>query len=176
MVFADCSAGRLATDPLPAWDVSSAGEETLNESVLLFLLVGVVGALLWLTIHFVAYRNKYLFTLTDMDGARKEAVRGSHLTKGGQIAEQLAPLLPGFCESFNPKDARFLGHPIDFIVFDGLEEGEVRSVVLLEIKSGGSSDLNKRQRQVRRAVDAGHVRFETLRFANISLGSPPQSS
>ena len=36
------------------------------------------------------------------------------------------PLFPAFRNQFNPKDARFLGTPLDFIVFDGLDEGEVR--------------------------------------------------
>jgi predicted Holliday junction resolvase-like endonuclease len=117
------------------------------------------------------HRARYRFTEDDVRRARREAIRGSRLTKGGQIAEHLAPFLPGFCESFNPKDARFVGHPVDFVVFDGLEEGEVRRIVLLEVKSGDSSDLNKRQRQIRRAVDAGNVQFETLRLAGISLSS-----
>ena len=40
---------------------------------------------------------------------------------------------------YNPKDARFLGTPIDFLVFDGISEDDVREVVFLEIKTGGSS-------------------------------------
>jgi predicted Holliday junction resolvase-like endonuclease len=140
------------------------------------ILISVVIILLCLLLTASIARNaihnaRYRFTDDDVRRARREAVRGSRLTKGGQIAEHLAPFLPGFCESFNPKDARFIGHPVDFVVFDGLEEGEVRSIVLLEVKSGDSSALNKRQRQIRRAVDAGHVRFETLRLAGMSLDS-----
>ena len=117
------------------------------------------------------HKARYRFSEDDVRRARREAISGSRLTKGGQIAEHLAPFLPGFFESFNPKDARFVGHPVDFVVFDGLEEGEVRSIVLVEVKSGNGSDLNKRQRQIRRAVVAGNVRFETLRLAGISLDS-----
>jgi predicted Holliday junction resolvase-like endonuclease len=140
------------------------------------ILISVVIILLCLLLTASIARNaihkaRYRFTEDDVRRARREAIRGSRLTKGGQIAEHLAPFLPGFCESFNPKDARFVGHPVDFVVFDGLEEGEVRGIVLLEVKSGDSSDLNKRQRQIRRAVDAGSVRFETLRLAGISLDS-----
>jgi predicted Holliday junction resolvase-like endonuclease len=140
------------------------------------VLISVVIILLCLLLTASIARNaihkaRYRFTEDDVRRARREAIRGSRLTKGGQIAEHLAPFLPGFCESFNPKDARFVGHPVDFVVFDGLEEGGVRGIVLLEVKSGDSSDLNKRQRQIRRAVDGGNVRFETLRLTGISLDS-----
>jgi predicted Holliday junction resolvase-like endonuclease len=140
------------------------------------VLISVVFILLCLLLTASIARNaihkaRYRFTEDDVRRARREAIRGSRLTKGGQIAEHLAPFLPGFCESFNPKDARFVGHPVDFVVFDGLEEGEVRGIILLEVKSGDSSDLNKRQRQIRRAVDGGNVRFETLRLTGISLDS-----
>jgi hypothetical protein len=45
------------------------------------------------------------------------------------------------------------------MVFDGLDEGDLREIVLLEIKSG-ASQLNRRQQQVRAAIDEGRVRFE----------------
>ena len=140
----------------------------MNELLIATLAIAFFVLLVVSIAHHAIYRTRFRFTEADLDRARREAVRGSHLTKAGQIAEHLAPFLPDFCASFNPKDARFLGHPVDFIVFDGLEEGEVQSVVLLEIKSGASSDLNTRQRQVRRAVDAGHVRFETMRVAALA--------
>ena len=53
-----------------------------------------------------------------------------------EVQEHLAPLFPAFLSQFNPKDARFLGTPLDFIVFDGLDEGEVRRVVFVEVKTG----------------------------------------
>lgn len=90
--------------------------------MVLAILVLAILLVISLAIHMI-YKSRYRFTKEDVLKARREATRGSHLTKGGQIAQQLAPLLPGFCESFNPKDARFLGHPIDFVIFDGLEEG-----------------------------------------------------
>jgi predicted Holliday junction resolvase-like endonuclease len=141
--------------------------ETLISLVIILLCLFLTASMARNAIH----KARYRFTEDDVRRARREAIRGSRLTKGGQIAEHLAPFLPGFCESFNPKDARFVGHPVDFVVFDGLEEGEVGSIVFLEVKSGDSSDLSKRQRQIRRTVDAGNVRFETLRLAGISLRS-----
>lgn len=79
----------------------------------------------------------------------------------GKAYEQLAPYMPGF--EYNPSDARFIGPPIDFVVFDGLrdEKGEV-DVVIIDVKTG-SSQLNPNQRRIKKAVESGRVRFETVR-------------
>lgn len=79
----------------------------------------------------------------------------------GLAAEQLAPFLPGF--NYLPSDARFLGSPIDYVVFDGLADGDDVEIVLLEVKTGGAH-LSERERRVRRAVDEGRVRYEVLRL------------
>ena len=48
---------------------------------------------------------------------RKDSVNRSRSTLKGRISEQMAPLLPEF--PFSSADARFIGNPIDFVVFDG---------------------------------------------------------
>jgi predicted Holliday junction resolvase-like endonuclease len=102
--------------------------------------------------------------------ARRESVEKSRSTLKGKMAEQLAPLLPGF--RYLPADARFLGDPVDYIVFngytgvrddaagvDGLE------IVLLEVKQGRSA-LSPFQRAIARSVEDGRVRFEICRVAD----------
>jgi len=93
---------------------------------------------------------------------REDALSRSHSVVAGKATEHLAPLLPGF--EFDPRDARFLGSPIDFIVFDGLSEGEIHEIVFVEIKTGPSAALTTRERRVRDAVDAGRVRFLEVRI------------
>jgi predicted Holliday junction resolvase-like endonuclease len=87
---------------------------------------------------------------------RVDAVNRSHAVVRGKVTEHLAPYLGEF--PFNPRDVRFIGSPIDLVVFDGLDDERVTEVVLVEIKSGGSA-LSKRERQVRDAVTAGRVRW-----------------
>ena len=70
------------------------------------------------------------------DRIRKDAIRRSREVIHGKVTEHLIPFFPSF--PWNPSDARFLGSPIDFVVFDGLSEGEVREIVLVEVKSGSS--------------------------------------
>jgi|GEM_PF-532614 len=81
---------------------------------------------------------------------RQDATKRSKSVMLGQITEHLVPFLPDF--KYNPKDARFLGTPVDLIVFDGLSEGQLKQVVFIEVKSGASKQLTQREKQVRDTV------------------------
>lgn len=87
-------------------------------------------------------------------------IRQSRAVTTGKVAEQLAPHFPSF--PLNPREARFLGSPVDFVVFDGLEDGEVRRVVFVEVKTGAAT-LTTRERLVRDAVRAGRVEWLEVR-------------
>jgi predicted Holliday junction resolvase-like endonuclease len=87
---------------------------------------------------------------------RRDALLRSRAVIAGKVVEQLTPYLPDF--PFNPKDARFLGSPVDLVVFDGLDEGAVRRVVFVEVKTNGGT-LSERERDLRDAVRARRVEW-----------------
>ena len=92
-----------------------------------------------------------------------ESLERSRSVLRGQVSENFAPLLPGF--PFNHKDARFLGQPVDFLVFDGLSDSDGQadvSLYFVEIKTGNSA-LSKREQAVRNAVIQNRVHWLTLR-------------
>jgi len=91
---------------------------------------------------------------------RADAAAKSRSVVGGHFAEQLSPYLPGF--PYKPTEAKFLGKPVDFIIFEGLDDKKVTGVVFLEVKSGGAG-MNTNQRTLKTAVEAGNVRFDTYR-------------
>ncbi|HIH25073.1 TPA: hypothetical protein HA251_08630 [Candidatus Woesearchaeota archaeon] len=91
---------------------------------------------------------------------RADAAAKSRSVVGGHFAEQLSPYLPGF--PYKPTEAKFLGKPVDFIIFEGLDDKKVTGVVFLEVKSGGAG-MNTNQRTLKYAVEAGNVRFDTYR-------------
>jgi predicted Holliday junction resolvase-like endonuclease len=104
--------------------------------------------------------------------ARRMRAEGALLSRAvtrGQIYEQLVPYLPGF--RFNPKDAQFLGRPVDFVVFDGLDDGDLRRIVFVEVKTGAAK-LTTRERLVRDAIRDGHVEWAEIR-ADATLPLPP---
>jgi predicted Holliday junction resolvase-like endonuclease len=90
---------------------------------------------------------------------RQDAINRSKAVILGKVTEHLVPFQNGF--PFNPKEARFIGSPIDIIVFDGIDNEDVVDIYMLEIKTGNSS-LNKRQRLIRDAVREGRVHWREL--------------
>lgn len=86
---------------------------------------------------------------------RADAISRSRATITGQIAEHLLPFYESF--PYNPKDTRFLGSPIDLIVFDGLSNEMVAQIVFIEVKTGENRRLSARQQQIRDAIKRGKV-------------------
>lgn len=81
---------------------------------------------------------------------RETAIKQSRAVLSGQFSEQLAPYLPGF--PYKPTEARFIGKPIDFIVFKGMDEKKIDEVVFVEVKSGQNT-LNGIQKSLKNAVE-----------------------
>src|SRR5438045_8281226 len=111
----------------------------------------LVGALvMWVRDRLALYRA--------IRDASARSVNQSRSTLKGQIAEQMAPLLPGF--PYSAADARFLGDPIDYVVFKGrsdfadLEEEDGLEIILVEVKQG-QSRLSPVQRAIANAIEAG---------------------
>ncbi len=122
---------------------------------LLGLALGLVIGLLIGLLYFIAWKAKHTSAI------RQDAVQRSQAVTVGKVSEQLVPLLPGF--NYNPKDVRFLGSPVDLVVFDGLNDGAVRQVVFIEVKTGAAA-LSSRERQVRDAILEKRVRWDELRL------------
>lgn len=98
----------------------------------------------------------------EIEEAREDAVKRSRSVLGGQIAEQVAPFLRDFpCRT---EDCRFLGKPVDFIVFSGLYNNDtVNEIVFVEVKTG-SSALSKREKSLKDAVEQKRVRYVEYRI------------
>lgn len=105
---------------------------------------------------------QFFKNLCDKKNIRKDAVKRSKAVIGGQVAEQIAPFLPDF--PANPSDARFIGKPVDFIVFSGLSETEkIDEILFVEVKTGKSA-LSEREKEVKKAVEKGNVRYVEYRI------------
>jgi len=95
---------------------------------------------------------------------RKDSVNRSRSTLKGRIAEQMAPMLPSF--GYLPADARFIGSPVDYIIFDGLstvsdEKGSAIRIVFMDVKHGNAT-LSRTQRVIKKAVEEKAVTWQTL--------------
>ncbi|MDO8873869.1 MAG: Holliday junction resolvase-like protein [Methanoregula sp.] len=100
---------------------------------------------------------------------RKDSVNRARSTLKGKIAEQMAPVLPEF--QFNPADARFIGSPVDYIIFDGLtevadEKSRKIRIVFMDVKKGTGA-LTRTQRVIKKAVEDKAVSWQTMKIADM---------
>jgi predicted Holliday junction resolvase-like endonuclease len=135
----------------------------------LAFILGIIAAYLFFrqqisTIEGRARNDLERWKLECTNDIRKDSVNRSRSTLKGRISEQMAPLLPEF--PFASADARFIGNPIDFVVFDGYtqvkdEKGDTISVVLVEVKKG-KGRLTREEGLIRKAVEEGRVSWRTI--------------
>jgi predicted Holliday junction resolvase-like endonuclease len=113
---------------------------------------------------FVAFSLGFLFgriaRYLSVRRERSDAVKRSQSVILGSVYEKILPFLPGF--PYSPKDMVFIGKGFDYLVLDGISEGNLKRVVFLEVKTG-TSKLNANERQVRSVVESRKVAFEEYR-------------
>lgn len=118
---------------------------------------------LWLSAQASAKVDLERWRMENEQSIRADAIRRSSAVVSGKVTEHLAPYMPSF--PYNPKDVRFLGTPVDLIVFDGMSEDAISEIVFLEIKSL-SSTLTTRERRIRDAVIAKRVAWKEFRVGD----------
>jgi predicted Holliday junction resolvase-like endonuclease len=135
----------------------------MSDPVAVVALIALGASLLWTAVAYARYRAIFRYAEEDLDAARADAAKRSRSVRAGKAVEQVTPLLGEFAERFDSHDARFLGAPVDYVVFDGLSNGVLREVVLVEVKTG-SSRLTPNEREVELAIEDGRVSYEILRL------------
>jgi hypothetical protein len=81
---------------------------------------------------------------------------------GGVFSEQVAPFLPNFPKELKASEARFIGKPIDFLIFKGMDEQNITEIVFVEVKSG-KAQLNANERKLRDAIREKRVSWYEYR-------------
>ena len=119
-------------------------------AVLIGIIFGFIIGFLWVQIQRIGVEKKI----------RQDAVRGSRNAITGEIYEKILPSMPNF--PYAPKDMVFVGKWTDYIIFDGLSEGDLREIIFLEIKSG-KSRLNANEKMIKKILDEKIVRFAEMR-------------
>ena len=123
-------------------------------TLIIGIIFGFVIGFLWVQIRRIGVEKKI----------RQDAVRGSRNAITGEIYEKILPSMPNF--PYAPKDMVFVGKWTDYIIFDGLSEGDLREIIFLEIKSG-KSRLNANEKMIKKILDE-----KIVRFAEMRVGAP----
>ena len=117
-----------------------------------FEIIGIIALLV--IILFIGYLIGGYITKKRFEekipSLREDAIKQSRAVLGGQFSEQISPYFPDF--PFKPTEARFIGKPIDFVVFKGMDEKKIDEVVFVEVKSGQST-LSGVQKTLKSAVE-----------------------
>jgi predicted Holliday junction resolvase-like endonuclease len=145
--------------------------EDLIVPVILALVFGFALGFYYVKAQITALEEKSradleMWKLETAGEIRKDSVNRSRSTLKGRIAEQMAPVLPDF--GFNPADARFIGSPVDYIIFDGLtsvadDKGDEVQIVFMDVKKGRGA-LTRTQRLIKEAVEKKTVAWRTMRI------------
>lgn len=136
--------------------------------IVIITVAAILGILLVYYTTRYGYENKFrhwqeeTWQLLEEERGKavRDAVTQSRAVLGGKFTEQMAPYLPEF--KYDPTEARFIGSPIDLIVFPGLSRGDPEEIVIMEIKSGRTAQLTPQERKIRQLVEEGMVRWELL--------------
>lgn len=77
----------------------------------------------------------------------------------GQILEKILPSTKSF--NYSMHDCRSMFDPIDYLAFNGLSKsGAIESISFIEVKTGDAR-LQKNQKQIKTAVQSGHLDIRT---------------
>ena len=103
---------------------------------------------------------------TELEKTVKDSVNRSRSVLRGKTTEQLVPLTEEFLKEFVPSDAKFLGSPIDYVIFSGagsITDGEEKDIeiIFMDIKTG-KARLTKVQRAIKKAVEEKRIRWKTF--------------
>tara|TARA_B100001989_G_C24496795_1_gene442622 strand:+ start:747 stop:1235 length:489 start_codon:yes stop_codon:yes gene_type:complete len=101
-----------------------------------------------------------------IEKVRQDSVKRQRSIIKGDISETIAPWSITVVNSV--KELSFIGNPIDFVGFKGLDyDGEVE-IKFIEVKSG-KSQLNKNQRRIRDAVVAKRIEWIEVRVKDLEI-------
>ena len=106
-------------------------------------------------------RSREMYWQDQLPLERKDAIIKSRAILGGQFSEQLAPFLPNFDNL--PTECRFIGKPIDFLVFKGMDEKKISEVVFVEVKSGNAK-TSPVEKSLKETIEKKRVRWEEYRI------------
>ena len=129
-----------------------------------FELIGILA--LFLVVLFIGYIiGKYVSRKEHEDKIpeiREIAIKQSRAVLSGQFSEQIAPYLPEF--PFKPTEVRFIGKPVDFVVFKGMDEKKIDEVVFVEVKTG-KSQLSSVEKSLKETIQ--NKKVEWFEYKNL---------
>ncbi len=92
----------------------------------------------------------------EAEESKKRSLEGSRSAIKGRISENLALIIPDFQKQhpdLKISEAKFMGEPIDYLFFEGIDKKNITKVIFLEVKSGQRSHLNETETSLKNVID-----------------------
>ena len=132
------------------------------ETIIILLIIFLIGLII---AYYFGYKNGVFkrdkYWESEIPLHRKDAILKSRAVIGGQFSEQLSPFLPDF--KYLPTECRFIGKPVDLIVFRGMDSKNIEEVVFIEVKSGNSK-TSPSEKKLKETIENKRVRWEEYRI------------
>ncbi|MBU1988084.1 MAG: hypothetical protein KKD94_01220, partial [Nanoarchaeota archaeon] len=116
----------------------------LSPTTLLFAAI-IFFVVIYLTYKLASYR-KHLEWQSNLIRLKSQIADNQRACIKGRVAETFAPFLEGF--PFKASECKFIGDPIDYVAFEGLNERDIKKIHFVEVKEG-TSKLSKHQKQIK---------------------------
>ena len=129
-----------------------------------FLVLILFVTTIYFLVKYVKWKLKFEQKLKEIleereKEIRDDAIKRSARTISGRTLEKFVPFLSDF--PYDAHDVRWLGDPIDLIIFDGYSKNEPKQIVFCEVKSGKGS-LSKGQKEIRNLVEQRKIKWDVF--------------
>lgn len=98
---------------------------------------------------------------------REDAIKRSVSSRVGKYMDRIAPILLDF--GHDPRDVRWLGDPVDLIIFEGYGNSkdsgnieEFNKIVICDVKTGNAV-LTKEERRIKELIERKAIEWEEFR-------------
>jgi predicted Holliday junction resolvase-like endonuclease len=122
------------------------------------IFILIIWIIFWLFVWILIWKIIKYKTLKD---ERALSIKKSKSVILWEVYEKVLPFLPNF--PYSPRDMTFVGKWIDYIIFDWLNEWNLRKIIFLEVKSG-SSKLNINEKMIRDKIIENKVEYKEYKI------------
>lgn len=122
----------------------------INILTIAFLIAWII---FWLVFWVIIWKVIKYKTIKD---ERKKSIKKSKSVIMWELYEKILPFLPDF--KYKPRDMVFVWKWVDYIIFDWLDEWDLKQIVFLELKSW-NSNLNKNERMIRNIIRENKIKY-----------------
>lgn len=122
------------------------------------IFILIIWIIFWLFVWILIWKIIKYKTLKD---ERALSIKKSKSVILWEVYEKVLPFLPNF--PYSPRDMTFVGKWIDYIIFDWLNEWNLRKIIFLEVKSG-SSKLNINEKMIRNKITENKVEYKEYKI------------